>query len=128
MNQALWLSRSALSHPSLPAVACGSRVVASYGELAERAARLASSLRERFKLVPGDRVAIVAKNSPDTLALLYGIWHAGCAAVPANAKLHGAELGYILEHSGARVFALPRRVSTPRSRRTRRARSSVWSR
>jgi long-chain acyl-CoA synthetase len=112
----------------LPAVACGSRVVASYGELAERAARLASSLRERFKLVPGDRVDIVAKNSPDTLALLYGIWHAGCAAVPANAKLHGAELGYILEHSGARVFALPRRVSTPRSRRTRRARSSVWSR
>jgi long-chain acyl-CoA synthetase len=87
----------------MPAVACGSRVVASYGELAERAARLASSLCERFKLVPGDRVAIVAKNSPDTLALLYGIWHAGRAAVPANAKLHGAELGYILEHSGARV-------------------------
>ena len=30
------------------------------------------------------------------------------AAVPANAKLHGAELGYILEHSGARVcFASP---------------------
>jgi long-chain acyl-CoA synthetase len=87
----------------MPAVACGSRVVASYGELAARVARLAGALRERFKLVPGDRVAIVAKNSPDTLALLYGIWHAGCAAVPANAKLHGAELGYILEHSGARV-------------------------
>jgi long-chain acyl-CoA synthetase len=87
----------------MTAVACGSRVVASYGELAARVARLAGALRERFKLVPGDRVAIVAKNSPDTLALLYGIWHAGCAAVPANAKLHGAELGYILEHSGARV-------------------------
>ena len=28
---------------------------------------------------------------------------AGFAAVPANAKLHGRELGYILEHSGARV-------------------------
>jgi long-chain acyl-CoA synthetase len=35
--------------------------------------------------------------------MLYGLWHAGLAAVPANAKLHGAELGYILEHSGARV-------------------------
>jgi long-chain acyl-CoA synthetase len=35
--------------------------------------------------------------------ILFGIWHAGLAAVPANAKLHGAELGYILEHSGARV-------------------------
>lgn len=102
MNQALWLSLSALQHPSLPAVASGTHVVATYAQLAERAARLAGVLR-RFGLVPGDRVAIVSKNCPDTLALLYGIWHAGCAAVPANAKLHGAELGYILEHSGARV-------------------------
>jgi long-chain acyl-CoA synthetase len=92
----------------MPAVACGVRVVATYRDLAERAARLAGALRGRFKLAPGDRVAIAAKNSPDTLALLYGIWCAGCAAVPANAKLHGAELGYILEHSGARVcFASP---------------------
>ncbi len=52
---------------------------------------------------PGDRVAIAAKNTPDYLALFYGIWHAGLAAVPANAKLHGSELAYILEHSGARV-------------------------
>jgi long-chain acyl-CoA synthetase len=102
MNQALWLSRSALQHPSLPAVACGTRVVATYAQLAERAARLAGALR-RFGLAPGERVAIASKNCPDYLPLLYGIWHAGLAAVPANAKLHGAELGYILEHSGARV-------------------------
>jgi long-chain acyl-CoA synthetase len=108
MNLALWLHRAALSHADLPAAASGTRVVATYGELAERAARLAGSLRERFKLAPGDRVAIAAKNTPDYLALLYGIWHAGLAAVPANAKLHGAELAYILEQSGARVcFASP---------------------
>ncbi len=103
MNIALWLYRSGLSHPAWPAAASGTRVVASFGELAGRAARLAGALRERLRLSPGDRVAIVAKNSPDYIALLYGIWHAGLAAVPANAKLHGAELGYILEHSGARV-------------------------
>ena len=85
------------------AVASGTRVVASYGDLAASAARLAGALRDRFKLSPGDRVAIAAKNSTDTLALMYGVWHAGLAAVPANAKLHGAELGYILEHSGARI-------------------------
>jgi long-chain acyl-CoA synthetase len=102
MNQALWLSRSALEHPSWPAVAYGARVVATYGELAERAARVAGALR-KFGLSPGDRVAIISKNCPDYLALLYGIWHAGLAAVPANAKLHGAELAYILDHSGARV-------------------------
>ena len=88
MNLALWLYRAGLSHPSLPAAAAGTRVVASYGELAARAARLAGALRDRLKLKPGDRVAIAAKNSPDYLALLYGIWHAGLAAVPANAKLH----------------------------------------
>jgi long-chain acyl-CoA synthetase len=108
MNLALWLYRAGLSHASLPAAASGTRVVATYGELAARAARLAGTLRGRLKLSPGDRVAIAAKNSPDYLALLYGIWHAGLAAVPANAKLHGAELGYILEQSRARVcFASP---------------------
>ena len=103
MNLALWLQRAGLSHPAMPAAASGTRVVATYGQLAERAARLAGSLRGRFGLKPGERVAIAAKNTPDYLALLYGIWHAGLAAVPANAKLHGAELGYILEQSGARV-------------------------
>ncbi len=103
MNLASWLCRSGLSHPHMPAAALGSRVVMTYGELAMRAARLAGALRDKLKLQPGDRVAIVAKNAPDYLALLYGIWHAGLAAVPANAKLHGAELGYILDHSGARV-------------------------
>jgi long-chain acyl-CoA synthetase len=87
----------------MPAVASGTRVVMSYGDLAERAARIGGALRHQFKLSPGDRVAIAAKNAPDYLTLLYGIWHAGLAAVPANAKLHGAELGYILEHSGTRV-------------------------
>ena len=103
MNLALWLTRAGLSHPSQPAAALGTRIVATYGELAKRAARLAGALRDRLKLAPGERVAIAAKNSPDYIALLYGIWHAGLAAVPANAKLHGSELAYILEQSGARV-------------------------
>jgi long-chain acyl-CoA synthetase len=108
MNLALWLYRAGLSHADWPAATSGTRVTASYGELAERAARLAGALRERLWLKPGDRVAIAAKNTPDYIALLYGIWHAGLAAVPANAKLHGAELAYILEQSGARVcFASP---------------------
>src|SRR6218665_2581191 len=102
MNTALWLERAGLSHASLPAVASGDRAVLSYGGLASRAARLAGTLQRRCKLQPGDRVAVIARNAPAYLELMYGIWHAGLAAVPANAKLHGAELGYILENSGAR--------------------------
>jgi long-chain acyl-CoA synthetase len=103
MNLALWLERAGLSHPALPAVGLGEQVVRSYGELAGRAARLAGALRNRFRMTPGDRVAIAAQNSIDYLDVLYATWHGGLATVPANAKLHGAELGYILEHSQAKV-------------------------
>jgi long-chain acyl-CoA synthetase len=103
MNIALWLERAGKSHPANPAAALGGRVVLDYGTLANRAARLAGALRTRCKLNSGDRVAIVAKNCVAYLEALYGVWHAGLAAVPVNAKLHGAEVGYILEHSGARA-------------------------
>src|ERR1051325_4712201 len=107
MNIAAWLYRAGLSHPGLPAVGHGGRVVRRYGELAESAARLAGALHA-MGLEPGDRVAIVAKNCGEYVETIHGIWHGGFAAVPANAKPHGRELGYILEHSGARVcFATP---------------------
>lgn len=103
MNLALWLERAGKSHSDHAAVGLGTNVLLSYGNLAGRVARLAAALADRCGLRPGDRVAIAAKNCADYITLLYAIWHAGLAAVPANAKLHGAELGYILEHSGARV-------------------------
>ena len=103
MNLALWLHRAGLSHGDRPALGFGPRIIKSYGEVAGRAARLAASLRGRCGLQPGERVAVAAKNCPDYVELMFGIWHAGLAAVPANAKLHGRELGYILQHSGARV-------------------------
>jgi long-chain acyl-CoA synthetase len=103
MNLALWLERAGVSYADQPAVGLGTRVVATYGALAERAARLAGALTDRCGLKPGDRVVIAAANAPAYLEMLYGVWQAGLAAVPANAKLHGRELGYILEHSGARA-------------------------
>ncbi len=102
MNLALALDRAGRDDPQRPALGAGLRVLRTYGEVAGRVARLAGAL-QRFGLAPGDRVAIVAKNSPDYVEAIYAIWHAGLSAVPANAKLHGAELGYILEQSGARV-------------------------
>jgi len=103
MNIAIWLERAGKGFGDRPAVGEGTRVVLDYAALAERVARLAGALCDDLGLKPGDRVAVVAKNSPDYIVLLHAIWHAGLAAVPANAKLHGAELGYILDHSGARV-------------------------
>ena len=103
MNLAQHLEISADSYPNRPAIGIGAGVLHNYAGLAARVARLASSLRGDFGLAEGDRVAIVAGNTPDYVTALYAIWHAGLVGVPANAKLHGAELNYILEHSGARA-------------------------
>lgn len=106
MNLAAWLARAGRSRPEQTALARGFEPVATYRDFAGRSARLAGALRGRYGLEAGDRVAIVAKNGPHYLEALYAIWWAGLAAVPVNAKLHGAEIGWILENSGARlVFA-----------------------
>jgi long-chain acyl-CoA synthetase len=103
MNLAQHLEISAHSYPNRPAIGTGAGILHNYAELAGRVARVASSLRDHFGLAEGDRVAIVAGNTPDYVTALYAIWHAGLVGVPVNAKLHGAELNYILEHSGARA-------------------------
>ncbi len=103
MNVAEFLQRSAAADPARPALALGTTVTASYGELARRAAVLAGSLRDRYGLAPGARVAIAMANSPAFVEVLFACWHAGLTAVPINAKLHPEEFRYILGHSGARL-------------------------
>ncbi len=103
MNIAQLLKRSALSHGTHPAIALADAVTSDYAGLARRAARLANHLRDRHLLVPGERVAVAMKNCPQYLEVLNGIWRAGLAAVPMNAKLHAREFAYMLAHSGARL-------------------------
>ncbi len=103
MNLAILLSRRAACDRDRPALALGTAAWCSYGELARRSAALAGCLRGRFGLDPGTRVALAMVNGPAFIELLYACWHAGLAAVPINAKLHPAEFGYILEHSGTRL-------------------------
>jgi len=108
MNLAAHLLRSGRAFGDRPAVAVGTRVVLTFSALARRTACLAGALRARLGLATGDRVAIIAKNCPEYVEMLYACWHAGLVAVPTNAKLHASEFAYILEHSGARaVFTTP---------------------
>jgi long-chain acyl-CoA synthetase len=103
MNPAAWVERHARRRPDEPALADGDRVHASWSEFATRMAGAATGLRDHLGLSPGDRVAIVMRNRPEYLEALYAIWHAGLAAVPVNARLHRAEIAYILEHSESAV-------------------------
>lgn len=93
------------------ALALGSRGSATYGQLSSRAAKLAGTLLQKFNLTAGDRVAIIAKNVPEYLEIIYGCWHAGLTIVPINAKLHVNEYAFILKDSGARLCFLSEDLS-----------------
>jgi long-chain acyl-CoA synthetase len=103
MNLAAWVARAGKAMGSAPALGLGTRVVADWASFSEQVARLAGALRNDFRLAPGDRVAIGAKNSPDYAVAVFAVWHAGLAAVPMNAKLHATEFAHILQNSGARA-------------------------
>lgn len=100
MNLAQLLVRAARVFPTAPALYHGERLVCDYRGLAERAARMAASLREQVGLRPGDRIVLFMVNCPEYLEVLYGAWFAGLVAVPINAKLHAKEVEYILADSG----------------------------
>ncbi len=103
MNRATWVDRHGRKMPDRPAVAEGTQVHATWGQLARTVAAVASGLREQLALVPGDRVAIVMRNRPEYLEAMYAVWHAGLVVVPVNARLHRDEIAYILTDSGTRA-------------------------
>ncbi|MFI6013678.1 amino acid adenylation domain-containing protein [Streptomyces sp. NPDC051243] len=77
--------RKALAEdPQRPAVRFRSRRM-SRGELAAAAARVAAGLRDAG-LRPGQRVGVLVPRSPDLLALVLGILHAGLVYVPLDGR------------------------------------------
>ena len=103
MNLANLLIRAGRAHADRPAIACGANLLASYGAVAARVARLAGGLAGRHRLRPGECVALVMRNCPAYLEAMFACWHTGAVVVPVNARLHPRELAYILGHAGAGI-------------------------
>jgi len=99
----LWfLERSASVFPDKTAVVYGEQR-RTYGEFAARCRRLANALRQAG-LQTGDRVAFLCPNVPPMLEAHFGVPLAGGVLVAINIRLSAAEIGYILQHSGARFL------------------------
>ena len=99
LNPVDFLQRAAYMYPDKVAVVHGRRRY-SYRQLAERSWRLGNALRSAG-LAKGDRVATLLFNSPAMLEAHFGVPAAGGILVAINHRLAGAEIGYILQHSGA---------------------------
>jgi long-chain acyl-CoA synthetase len=75
----------------------------SYGRLATLSAAVAGYLVESG-LQPGDRVATILPNSPEYVAIYFGVQIAGGAIVPLNALDKGRTVVRQAEHCGARFL------------------------
>jgi fatty-acyl-CoA synthase len=104
LTPVLLLDRAAQGFAQRTAVVDGD-VVLTYREFAERCERLAGALIGAG-IRPGDRVAALCSNSHVMLEVHFGALLAGAVLVPMNTRLAGAELAYVLKHSGARLLVV----------------------
>ena len=95
------LERTLRVFPRKTAVLYGDRRW-SWAEFGGAIARQAGALR-RAGVGPGDRVAFLAPNVPELLAAYFSVLQLHAALVPINTRLRSEEVGFILEHSGAKV-------------------------
>jgi fatty-acyl-CoA synthase len=102
---------SPLSFLESSATAFGGRVAVldgdrrfTYAELRDRVHRLAAALRGRARIGSGDRVAVLAPNSPALLESHFGVPLAGGVLVAINTRLSSEEIGYILGHAEPSVL------------------------
>jgi long-chain acyl-CoA synthetase len=76
----------------------------TWGELDERARRIARLFRDGFGLAPNDHVASLIGNRVEGVELVLGAMLAGVWLTPINHHLTPAEVAYIVEDSTARVL------------------------
>ena len=101
-----FLQRAARIYPKRVAIIHGARRT-TYAQMAERSRRLASALRGAG-IAPGDVVAVLAPNIPEMLEAHYGVPMAGAILLTINIRLDAAAIGFILQHSQAKLLLVDR--------------------
>ncbi len=76
----------------------------TYAEFDARLARLAGHLRNQLTISRGDRVAVLAQNTTDTLEIQFACGRLGAVFLPLNTRLTVPELRYILDDAAPRVL------------------------
>ncbi len=89
--------------PAAPALRWGERGVLSYGELADRALRVASALRAQG-VQPGDPVGVTLPKGVGQVAAVLGVLAAGGIYVPVGVDQPALRRERILRTAGARVM------------------------
>jgi len=97
-----WLSHRANSAPDRPALIADAASW-TFGELDRWASALARQLA-RLGARPGERVALLLRNSPEFLALVHAAPRLGITLVPLNTRLAAPELAWQIADAGAAIL------------------------
>jgi len=76
----------------------------TYAELDARISRLARHLRDRLGIARGDRVAVLALNTTDTLEVQFACGRLGAVFLPLNTRLTVPELEFIVGDAAPKVM------------------------
>ena len=99
------VERNADRVPDRPAVRFEGATL-TYAGLVARAAAAARCLRTAHGVGVGDRVAVLARNHPETLVLLLACARLGAMLVPINWRLAAPEVAWIVADAEPRVLAV----------------------
>jgi fatty-acyl-CoA synthase len=97
-----------VDEPAQPAPSLGE---VTYRDMARRGRAFQAGL-DALGVGEGERVAIVSHNSARLLELLLAVPSSGRVLVPINFRLSADEVGYIVEHSGARMLLVDPELET----------------
>jgi long-chain acyl-CoA synthetase len=95
----------AARHPASTAVTFQGRGT-TFAELDDSSSRIAAGLVSRFGIEPGDRVAILDKNSDRYLELILAISKAGGVMVPVNWRLTPGEVARVVNDATPRLVVV----------------------
>ena len=98
------LHRTAARSPKQIAIVCGAAQW-TWREFNELVDRLSAGLSSAG-VAPGDKVAVLARNSHAFAALRFALARIGAVLVPVNFMLTATEAAYILRHAGAKLLAV----------------------
>jgi fatty-acyl-CoA synthase len=98
------LRRTAGRVPHKTAIRCG-ETTWRYTELDHICTRLAAGLWAQG-IRPGDRVAILSRNSHSFAAMRFALARIGAVLVPINFMLNAQEIAFILQNSGTTALAI----------------------
>lgn len=99
-----WTARWALYSPEkVAAKEAETGHTLTYGQLGRLSDALCTHLRQQYGVQTGDRIALLAENNLEYIALFAAMQRMGFVLVPLNYRLASAELDYLLKDSAPKL-------------------------